>query len=382
MRVLVTGARAPVALEWARVLSSVGWSVGVADSVTFPLARSARCVARTYRLPSPRQDPPAWGRALGEAVRDFGATLLLPTCEEVFYLARQLEHLPSSCRVAVADFTTLEALHHKGRFAELSQKLPAPAPETHALVDRRAVADFLDESRSWVFKPVYSRFGRRALLGPSRAQLSRIEPSPTSPWIAQRFVSGIEYSSYSILDRGRLCAHADYRPLYRVGQGSGMFVQSTAIPVIREFVEAFGAVTSFSGQVGFDFIQDRRERLHVLECNPRATSGLHLLADQPKRLAEALIKQPATPLQAPRGARAMVGMAMMTLGTAQYGWRSTRFWRDLLSTRDVMSAGGDFRPWIMQLAGLGEALARAAVQRHGLLSAATRDIEWDGPSDV
>ena len=36
------------------------------------------------------------------------------------------------------------------------------------------------------------------------------------------------------------------------------------------------------------FIESADGRMHVLECNPRGTSGIHLFSDQPEALVQAL----------------------------------------------------------------------------------------------
>lgn len=99
MHVLILGARAPACLEWARAFNQAGWTVSVADSVNYPLSRFSRCVSHFLRLPEPKQDPSAWVEVLVDAARQRRIDLLVPTCEEVFYLAHGLERLTPFCRV-------------------------------------------------------------------------------------------------------------------------------------------------------------------------------------------------------------------------------------------------------------------------------------------
>ena len=120
----------------------------------------------------------------------------------------------------------------------------------------------------------------------SPAQLAKVRPSSDAPWVAQRFVPGQEYCSFSVLVDGQLRAHSSYQPRYRVGRGSGIYFHSCAPAPIRAFLEQFGRATGYTGQVGFDFIEDQQGRFHVLECNPRATSGVHLFDDQRVQLVE------------------------------------------------------------------------------------------------
>lgn len=377
MHVLILGARAPACLEWAHAFAASGWTVSVGDSLAWPLARSSRAVHRFVRLPEPRSNPQAWVDALAERIRQDAIDLLLPTCEEVFYLAHGLPRLTPLCRVLTSDFELLHRLHHKGRFAELTRGWQVAAPETRLLQCHEECLALAAESRDWVFKPAYSRFASRTLIRPDPRTVRTLHPTPDQPWVAQRFIAGDEHCSFSLLVDGQLRAHACYRPLYRVGRGSGIYFQPAQPAAVRGFVEAFGQATGYSGQVGFDFIADAEGDFHVLECNPRATSGIHLFDDQPTALVNTLSTagEPLLPSSTPR----MVALAMLLIG-APHHLASRTFWSDYRAARDVILRNGDLGPLAGQLLGVGEIAMRALMRRRGLLAASTADIEWDGQS--
>lgn len=373
MHVLILGARAPAALEWARAFHATGWRVTAADSLAWPLTRASRAIDDYVRLPEPRTDTHAWIDSLRRLVVGRGIDLVLPICEEVFYLAYGREHLP--CRVATVDFETLHTLHHKFRFAAMTANWPAAAPETRLLETPEAVTALTHEVENWVFKPAYSRFANRTLICPTPHALRAVCPTHAHPWVAQRFVAGLEHCSYSLLTDGRLTAHACYHPRYRVGRGSGIWFEPTDPAPIRAFLECFGAATGYSGQIAFDFIEDAGGHCHVLECNPRATSGVHLFDDQPEALVAALLGRNGvlTPTQTPR----MVAFAMLLFGVPR-GLFAPAFWRDYAAARDVVARPGDLGPLVAQIPGLLEIVGRALWLRRGILAAATADIEWDG----
>lgn len=376
MHVLILGARAPACLEWARACAAGGCQVTVADSLAWPLARASQAVQAFVRLPEPRDNPQAWIEALANLIRTRHIDLLLPTCEEVFYMAYGLPQLAPLCRVLTSDFTLLHQLHHKGRFAELTQDWPSGAPETLLLEDRSQADELAEHSKAWVFKPAYSRFAAQTLIRPSAAQVRALHPTPTRPWVAQRFVTGREYCSFSLLVDGELRAHACYQPRYRVGRGSGIYFSPTRPAAVQAFTETFGRVTGYTGQVGFDFIEQPDGRFHVLECNPRATSGIHLFDDQPQQLLNALSSPCSEPLQASPAPR-MVALAML-LVMAPRQLFSRGFWHDYRLARDVIVRDGDLGPLWAQLIGVGEIAGRALTRQRGLLAASTADIEWDG----
>ena len=375
MHVLILGARAPACLEWARAFDAAGWRVTVGDSLRWPVAKFSRAAPDYLRLPEPRPHPAAWIDALRAAVMAHGIDLVLPTCEESFYLAYGRDQIP--CQVMISDFDLLHQLHHKGWFAQRVQGWPVAAPETHLLTSPDALAAWEDPA-DWVFKPAYSRFANRALLRPTPQQLRAMRPTPEQPWIAQRFVAGREHCSFSVLVEGRLTAHACYHPRYRVGRGSGIWFEPTDPPLIRAFLEHFGAETGYTGQVAFDYIEDADGRCHVIECNPRATSGVHLFDDQPQALVTALLggdTEVLTPTPAPR----QVALAMLLFAAHRHGL-SRQFWRDYRLARDVITRDGDRGPLPAQIPGLLEIVGRALHRRCGLLAAATADSEWNGQS--
>ncbi|XBS70008.1 hypothetical protein ABK905_01325 [Acerihabitans sp. KWT182] len=380
MRVLILGARAPACLEWARAFSEAGWSVCVGDSLSQPISRFSRAVQHFVRLPEPRQNPTTWIEALEKTIETHRIDLLIPTCEEVFYLGQGLERLTPLCRLLISNFSLLQRLHHKAYFAAMTHGWTLTAPETRLLTDRLALSDLQSESALWVFKPAYSRFASRTLIRPASHQLNDVQPTDATPWVAQKFVEGVEFCSFSILIKGVLRAHSCYQPRYRVGRGSGIYFQPNSPEPVRRFLEQFGRETGYTGQVGFDFIQDGDGCFHVLECNPRATSGVHLFDNQRRALVNSLSDASACvlePTQEPR----MIALAMLLLAGPRRTL-SIPFWRDYAAARDVIGHKGDVAPFAAQILSFAEIIARAASRRCGLLAASTSDIEWNGPQSV
>ncbi|HSI83655.1 MAG TPA: hypothetical protein VK970_07710 [Candidatus Methylacidiphilales bacterium] len=426
MRILITGARSPACLEWARLARRAGAeAVFVADSLAAPLARFSSTVTEYIRLPAARGDEPdraahtkAYGMALRDAAEQCRADVILPTCEEAFYISHQ-KALLSRHRPIVADFNMMARLHHKYDFQQLVKSLPAGiqahviSPETHLLLDKRDVTKLArqkSKSEKWVLKPVWSRFATQTLVGLSTCELEqtcarlRIKPDTGAPWVAQEYIPGTENCSYSLLREGRLLAHVCYRPLYRAGtgtQGSGIYFQPIECREIAEFVRAFAASTAVTGQFAFDYIREAGPsgRIAVLECNPRATSGIHLLAgaldDISARrllrdflLGESCGEQVITSEAKP----AMVTTAMLLFALppalASSGLLSgagnlrvlQEFGAHWSAAHDVIYAQGDALPALGQMPGFGEFAWNAISRRQSLLAATTADIEWNGES--
>ncbi len=377
MRVLILGARAPACLEWARAFVVAGWEVSVADSLDWPVTSSSRAVHDYIRLPEPRKDPGKWITTLVRVAEERDIDLILPTCEEVFYLAYGRSNFPSRCRIMTGDIEMMHRLHHKYLFAMMSLGWPVSAPESWLLETSETIWGFRDMARELVFKPAYSRFASRTLIKPSYRELSQIKPTKEQPWVAQRFIPGQEYCSYSLLSEGRLTAHSCYTPGYRVGKGSGIYFPPADPPQIQAFVERFGAETGYTGQIGFDFIESDTGEFYVLECNPRATSGIHLFDDRHVELVAALLGERKNELLLPNTTPRMVALAMLLFAMPRHIF-DPMFWRDFYSARDVITRPKDQFPLLAQIPGLMEIVCRALMRRQGLLAAATTDIEWDG----
>jgi len=231
-----------------------------------------------------------------------------------------------------------------------------------------------------VLKPVYSRFAARTLVPPYAARaLAAVRPTPAAPWVAQRYVRGRGLCTYSVAHGGRLAAHAAYPVTFSAGQGAAIHFRAEAHAGALAGVAAFVAAEQFTGQIAFDFIEDAEGKLWALECNPRLTSGVHLLAAHPDFAAALWGCGPAL-VTPPPGPPAMLGAAMLLYGLP--GVRSGADWRRWINTmrtsRDVVSRRGDPWPTLMQAASLAEFAARS--WRLGLspLAASTEDIEWNG----
>lgn len=378
-RVLITGGRAPVAVDLARSFAAAGAHVVVADSAPCFLARATRAAAKAVRVPRPRQEPWAFARAIREIVVREQIDLIVPTCEEVFYLGRFAAELRAVAELFCADFPLLEELHDKERFTRLARGLGVEVPETWRLASPADVAALVARPDELVFKPVFSRFAVHTLVRPTAEAMRAIAPTASRPWVAQRFVAGRELCSYAVACGGRLTAHALYEPTWRAGRGSGYYFQPVRRPAIEAFTARLAAKLNYTGQIAFDFIESPEGRIHVIECNPRATSGLHLFAGSEK-LARAFGGS-ATEVARPDDERpAMLGAAMACIG----GWQAMRTFTpgrwlgDGRRARDVLWSWRDPAPAFFVFVGLAATLALAARRGVTPQAASTRDIEWDG----
>ena len=329
--ILITGGRAPAALELARLFAAWGHRVVAADSVPVSLCSASRSVDRSYVCPKPRRDPRRYIDFLAEVVAAEQVDLLVPTCEEIFYIAWGKERLSPRCHVFADDLDKLAVLHNKRELIALAEKLGFCVPETRLLASQAEADRFLSERGAdlpdspdspdspVVLKPVYSRFAAKALVvrGRERPPLPGI--SASFPWVGQQYIAGRPYCTYSIARQGAVVAHACYAGAFTAGRGASISFEYEERADLLEWVRRFAAAVRFTGQIAFDFIVTAEGKAYPIECNPRATSGVHLFrpADRLERaflgegLGEGEVVQPS------ERRPSLLAAAMLA-----YGWRS------------------------------------------------------------
>jgi hypothetical protein len=112
-------------------------------------------------------------------------------------------------------------------------------------------------------------------------------PNVTEPSIIQRRVRGQLVSSFSLARAGDVRCTVLYRGAVMQGTVAVCF-ERVDIPVeVDTWIRRFVAHTQWDGFISFDLIIDEAGVVHGIECNPRATSGIHFV--EPAGLARALL---------------------------------------------------------------------------------------------
>ncbi|CAG7642018.1 hypothetical protein PAESOLCIP111_04294 [Paenibacillus solanacearum] len=390
-KVLITGGRAPAALELARLLAAAGCVVIAAESAAHHLCRTSRFVKRSFRVPPPADEPASFVAALEAIIREEKIDWLIPTCEELFVIASARDRLSSWCRVFTAPLGQLRRLHSKWQFIRHAEALGFAVPKTVLIP---SAADWHEFARSGdleemlaaggcVLKPEYSRSAAKVRIARSREEAEAAKLDPRSfPWVAQQYIAGRGICTYSIAHRGRLTAHAAYAAQYQVNGGANVYFETLTHPAVLAWVSRYTAMDRFHGQIAFDFIETEEGKLFPIECNPRTTSGIHLLAGQPELLSallrpEALHDKVVQPMP---GNRAMLSLPMLAVGlTGRLPWDACPAWlAKWLRAADVTFRWSDPLPCLEQLFMLLDMYRTAAAQHLTLIEASTCDIEWNG----
>lgn len=375
---LITGARAPVALHLTRLFAGAGHRVHLADSLRHPLAAASRLHRGYHVLPSLRADPGKAAAALRDILNRQQVDCVIPTCEEVLYLGQIWRDHAMPARLFAPGFDLLAQVHNKYRFIRLCHDLGLATPQTRLLQNVADVAALSGQALDMVFKPVWSRFATQTMIRPKPAHLAQIIPTSAAPWVAQDYVAGQEICVYSMAHAGKLTALSAYRGLIRAGLGASVCFTPVQDDAVAAFVSAFVQGTGWTGQISFDLIRRNDGVVLPIECNPRATSGLHFFHDGPNFARAVNGEGTATPdVTRPQGVR----LALWVYGLPQIwhpkGWHA---FRDAVAqVQDVMDWPADRLGLARQLRPLAEIARIAWRDRVSLQTAATRDIEWDGP---
>lgn len=375
--VLVTGARAPVTLHLCRLFKNKGINVFVADCTPYPLSKASNVVSEFFLIPSPKLNTNAFVEEIKKLIQKFHIDLIIPTCEETFYFSKFKDEF--NCDVFVDTIDKLTLLHNKLNFIEFIKSIGWDAPETIHTNDMNQCKERLIQSshHKFVMKPIYSRFSDKVSFTTKELLLSESEKLLPG-WIIQQRIEGNQYCSYSIAKDGKLLVHTVYKTEFTAGIGATIAFNHTNVPSITQFVSDVVAKLNFSGQIAFDFIMDNAGIPYPIECNPRATSGLHLFSEE---LIPVIIENKNSTLLTPSSdQKTALKLALLIYG--HHHWNSPLNFKKWLYTffshTDIVYNKEDKKPFFYQVYSMYQLWIQSKKHKHSLLEQTTYDISWDG----
>jgi len=296
----------------------------------------------------------------------------------VFFVARHHQQLAAHTRVFTEPLDVLDPLHHKHSFQLRCAGLGIRTPRTALVCDKAELQAALPGFPAYLLKPAYSRFATQIITncGPRAGQLplESCRPTPARPWLIQHYIAGESVCSYSTLHGGHVTAHCAYITPRKVNHGSGVQFEAIDGAETLAIVRRIGADLGYTGQLSLDFIRGE-DGLYLLECNPRATSGVHLL--NPAALLGGLTHPDQPTWVEPAGRRRQLTLALLASGPAEpRGWPTLL--RDAARVPDVIFDHSDPLPALAQLRAALSFAALSRRKRIGLVAAMTDDIEWNG----
>lgn len=369
--VLLTLGRLPKCLDLARGFAQAGCRVIVAEPFGWHLTGTSRAVSRNVRVPPPSESKQRYLDALGEIVQREHADIVVPVSEETMHVAFLRERLPAATRLFTMPPDQVLSLHNKHSFVSVAQAAGVAVPDTALLGSDTGAAM---AAGGVVVKPVHSCSGRGVLILPNGGALAAAETA--QPAIVQRYIPGQEFSTCSIAHQGRVLATSIYRGTIMSGTVSAAF-ERVDHPGITAWVGRFVAHTGWSGFISFDFRVDPDGVVYGIECNPRATSGVHFW--QPEDIARAVLEPEALPAVRFRPQTEMQQFySCMTeiLPLLVRGKNVLPRWRKLLTTKDVTWDWRDPMPFLTMTATSWQIIKLSIKLGTTFGEVATLDVGW------
>jgi len=282
-KVLVTCARSPAAIHLGRLLHESGHCVILADTKKFHLGRWRSWPNKCLRHPSPRFESQQFSQWLQQVVKTEAIDCVIPVYEETFHHA--LNHGLLDCDHFCSDIDTLDRLHNKFEFIQFAESLGINVPETILVENISQIESKL--TPEYILKPVYSRFGENVIIKPNLNKL-QIDVSETNPWILQERLNGKQYCLQGICKDGKVLSCVAYSSDFTVSKSS-VFFEKTGKGDLGGIIEKIASNCNYTGFLSFDVILGEDGIVRPIECNPRATSALHLYSTD-DRIDNAILK--------------------------------------------------------------------------------------------
>ncbi len=367
--VLLTLGRLPVALDIARSFAARGWRVLVAEPSRMHLARTSNAVADCFRVTSPVQDADAYLDELESIILGQDVDLVIPVSEESMYVAALLGRLPGTVEVFCQAQPAMLGLHDKFQFVRTAQQYGLASPDTR-LADG-ADAGELTASGDFVVKPRFSCSGRRVSMHAAGEDFAA-----AAGMLVQRQLDGELLSSFAIARDGQVIASSVYRGTLMDGSVAVSFERVAESVAIDNWVSRFVAQSGHTGFIAFDFIVDAEGHASAIECNPRATSGIHFI--RAECVAEAILGETATePVHRSDKLLAESYSCFTTTLGALFSRRDFRYsLRQLRRARDVSWSAADPWPFLLMMINTWRIVSLALFRGHTFAAAAVLDIEW------
>lgn len=389
-RFLLTYAQSAITLELIRGLKRCGAKIFVTETHKWHISRFSNSVEKSFVTPSPRFRSLDYIKCLAEIIEKYEIDILVPMWEDVLIVAKHRDLLPKSVMIFADNLETLDALHHKGKFIELMRIHQIPAIDTIPITSKQDLEKI--QKFPIALKACYSRASQAVFKIDFPDQIDKnLQIDQTHPWIAQNWVEGENFCTFSIVKDGHVLAHTTYPVEYSVGRqlnpNNKLVPRGSACVAFRhirhekieKWVIDFVKAIHFTGQIAFDLVVNPEGHVFAVECNPRMTSGASLVAENPN-IIHAFLKKEDEILFPPDGTKKQLGAGMML-----FGWKSAletktfwKFLRDWPSFQDVVFNKKDIKPFLMQFFVWANLFFSTKKQKISLVTFALNDQKWNG----
>lgn len=284
---LITLGRLPKALDIAEALSKAGWRVIIAEPSKNHLCKLSKYVSKSFAVTAPNTNQASYLQDLQDIIKREKVSLVVPVSEEALHATLIGENLSESVELFSVSQARLLALHDKFQFNQIASSLGLSVPKTYLLGTDDA--QNLSHQIDYILKPACTCSGQ------GFSMHHKNEPLTNAPqeqkMIIQEQMKGALKSTFSIAHEGRVIGTVVYKAAILSGSVAVAFERLDDEVQIEEWISKFVKETNHTGFISFDMMENEEGVPHAIECNPRATSGIHFI--ERDDLAKA-ITNPAT----------------------------------------------------------------------------------------
>jgi predicted ATP-grasp superfamily ATP-dependent carboligase len=253
--------------------------------------------------------------------------VLLPTHEQGFLFARVGERLAGKIAFALPSFESYRTAHSKAGFSRLLDQLGLPQPPTRIL---KSQAEPRGSSRfPSVVKTSVGTASRGIWFVHDESELASalhdisLSGAFADEVLVQDLIAGTTEKAQSVFCRGRLVGFHAYRQIMAGASGGEAIKESVSRPVVRGYLEKFGAQLGWHGGLSVDYIMpDDGAAPLLIDCNPRLVEPVNAWRSGSNLVALLLaVSQGETPAALPESrAGVLTHLAMQVLlGIASRG---------------------------------------------------------------
>lgn len=381
MRVLVTSSRNSFALDLVRKLGSTDNYVVAADTYAGAMGGHSKYADAHEVTASPRFETDQFIADICRIVEEHDLDTIIPTFEEVFYLAARVADLPEGVTLYAGDFDKLARLHDKGSFQRLVEQAGVPIPETVVVSSDEELHAAIDRFPQFFARAVFSRGGVGLLTntGPlaGKMDVEDCHPTPEQPWLVQPFTDGPMICSYSIIVDGKVTGQCTYSAPEQWAHSTGIAFLAQDSAKTLEYTQRLidELDPTFTGQLSFDFVNHEGE-LYAIECNPRPTNGVILL--ETDEFLAAVRGEVSEPTVVAPGVEREISIAVLADAFTEPLRHLHTSLHDLVHVQDIDKGWHDSFAMMWGASALVHGAKLSRGQHEELLKAMGDDIVWNG----
>lgn len=383
MRALVTGSRLPFAIEQIRKLGRMGREVYASDALWSAPGNHSRFAAGALVTAAPRHAPEQFVRDVVTHLREHPTDRVIPSFEEVFYLARHRRQIEPHAELFAPSFDVLTRLHDKGSMVSFAQELGLKVAPTLLATSREELAHACEEFPRFFARPAYTRGGVSLYTntGPlaGAVHLAECAPTPQNPWLVQPFLDGRDICSHSIVHHGQVTAHVTYVHPLTLEHAGGIVFESVVVPETLRVARLVAEATGYHGQLSFDFMETE-DGVYLVEYNPRPTAGLTVMPDA--IFDDGMMNRTGgDTLVGPAGVQRKLSLALLRNMVVHWESLPENFAALASKTPDIYADPDDLVPLFSQFVAYGKVLQHRLKHGKGrsdLMQGYFEDLTYDG----